>query len=302
LWDFGDGNTSNFQHPQHIYVTPGLYTVSLTATGPGGSDTHTKPDYINVHYPAPSADFIGGPTIGVPPLSVFFTDLSSGTIDTWSWDFGDGNTSNTQNPTHEYNAVGSYTVSLTVTGPGGNDDEIKLDYITVSDLPPMADFSGDPSSGFFPLTVNFTDLSSGGISNWKWYFGDGNTASTQNPSHVYENSGNYTVSLSLTGPGGTDSIAKENYITVLVGMEEISTEDLNIYPNPCHEFFVIRSKKELRSISISDLIGNIVYHEEIEDPAPFEQKISMMEMNPGIFICRVVLDNGQLVLIKIMKE
>ena len=302
FWDFGDGNTSATQHPQHIYSTPGTYTVSLTATGPGGSDTNTKADYISVGHPAPTAGFIGAPTIGAPPLLVNFTDMSTDSVNTWQWNFGDGNTSSIQNPSHEYQNSGSYTVSLMVSGPGGSDNEIKIDYITVSDLPPIAEFSGDPTSGYFPLMVNFTDLSSGAITDWKWYFGDGNITTTQNPTHTYQNSGNYTVSLKLTGPGGTDSIAKENYITVLVGVEEISTNDLKVYPNPCNEFLIIRSEKKLRSISISDLIGNIVYNELIECTAPCEKKISMMDMNPGIFICRIVLSNGQLVLMKVLKE
>ena len=301
-WDFGDGNTSTEQHPQNVYTDPGMYTVSLTVTGPGGSDSHSKTDYITVNYASPTAGFTGTPTSGLPPLSVSFTDMSADSVNTWSWDFGDGGTSNIQHPTHEYSLSGSYTVKLTVSGPGGSDIESKPNYINVSDLPPVADFSGDPTSGNFPLEVFFTDLSSGAITNRKWYFGDGNTSTQQDPVHTYQNSGNYSVSLRLDGPGGSDSISKENYITVLVGVDEHHTEYLRIYPNPCNEFLVIRSERTLKSVALADLIGNIVYEEKVKDPAPYEKKISMIEMNPGIYFCRIVLENEKLILTKIMKE
>ncbi|MEN8223953.1 MAG: PKD domain-containing protein [Bacteroidota bacterium] len=302
-WDFGDGNISNLQNPMHTYITSGVYTVSLTVTtASGGTDTETKTDYITVDYYPPTADFTTDVSSGVSPLTVNFTDLSLDSVDTWNWDFGDGNTSSEQHPQHVYNTAGLYTVSLTVTGPGGSDTHTKTDYIVVSDLPPMADFSGDPTSGYFPLLVNFSDLTSGAVTEWQWDFGDGNTATQQNPAHTYQNSGNYTVSLLASGPGGDDSITKENYITVLVGMDELSTDAIKIYPNPCNEFLIISSANPIRSFSMADLIGNIVFTEESHSPDPYKKKINMTDMNPGIYFCRVVLNNGKLVLMKVMKE
>jgi PKD repeat protein len=84
----------------------------------------------------PVADFSGAPTSGQAPLSVTFTDESTGTVTGWSWDFGDGSTSTEQNPTHTYTDSRTYTVSLTVTGPEGSDDEIKTDFITVNEPGP----------------------------------------------------------------------------------------------------------------------------------------------------------------------
>jgi len=84
----------------------------------------------------PTADFVGEPTSGDAPLTVQFTDESSGSINEWSWDFGDGGNSIQQNPSHKYLGEGSYTVSLTVTCPGGSDDITKTDYITVTTPPP----------------------------------------------------------------------------------------------------------------------------------------------------------------------
>jgi len=132
-WDFGDLGTSTAQNPSHSYAAAGTYTVSLTVTGPGGSDGETKTNYITVNpCVAPVANFSGTPTSGNAPLNVNFTDLSTGSPTSWSWDFGDAGTSTAQNPSHSYAAAGTYTVSLTATNGCGSDGETKTAYITVS--------------------------------------------------------------------------------------------------------------------------------------------------------------------------
>ena len=88
-----------------------------------------------------------------------------------------------------------------------------------------ADFSATPTSGETPLTVQFTDQSVGDISSWLWDFGDGSTISAQNPTHTYSSSGNFTVSLTIAGLGGSDTETKEDYISVT---REASTIELNI--------------------------------------------------------------------------
>jgi PKD repeat protein len=213
-WTFGDGGTASVENPAHTYASPGTYTVGLTVTSPGGSDVETKTNYITVTEPPLVADFSGTPTSGVAPLEVDFTDLSSGTIASWSWTFGDGGTSSAQNPSYTYAAAGTYTVALTVAGPLGSDTRTRVDYVTVSNPPPTADFVGAPTSGIAPLTVNFTDLSTGTITSRLWDFGDGTTSTHQNPTHLYPNPGVYTVMLSVSGPSGSNSATKFNYITV----------------------------------------------------------------------------------------
>ena len=215
-WSFGDGGSSTAQNPSHVYNAAGTYNVSLTATGPGGSDIETKVGYVTVGDPAPTANFSGSPTSGTAPLTVNFTDLSSGNITSRAWTFGDGGTSGAVNPSHVYNAAGTYTVSLTVAGPGGSDIETKVGYVTVSDSPstPTADFSGSPTSGTAPLTVNFTDQSTGTVTAWFWSFGDGVTSFAQHPAHTYTAPGTYDVSLTASGPGGLDVETKVGYVTV----------------------------------------------------------------------------------------
>lgn len=217
-WDFNNDGTpdSISRNPMTTYNAAGSYTVSLTVTGPGGSDTETKMGYITVTTPPPPvAAFSASPTSGDAFLDVQFTDQSTGVVTSWSWSFGDGGTSTGQNPQHTYNTPGTYSVSLTVTGPGGSDTETRNNYITVTvPPPPEAGFSAIPTDGDAFLSVQFTDTSTGAISSWSWNFGDGGTSTGQSPQYTYEVPGTYTVSLTVSGPGGSDSETKTDFITV----------------------------------------------------------------------------------------
>jgi PKD repeat protein len=172
---------------------------------------------------APVADFTGAPTSGSVPLTVVFTDASTGSITAYSWSFGSGASpasASTVGPhTVTYSTTGTKTISLTVTGSGGSNTKTRTDYINVLPSAPVADFTGEPTSGIAPLTVTFTDASGGSITSYAWNFGSGAdpaTASTQGPHSVtYNTEGIYTVSLTVTGPGGSDEETKTNYITVV---------------------------------------------------------------------------------------
>ncbi len=211
-WDFGDGGGSTMQSPTHTYTSFGTFTVSLTALGAMGNATETKPGYIVLTPSAPMADFTGAPTVGSYPLNVSFTDLTSGAVTAWDWNFGDGGSASVQNPTHTYAFVGTYTVILESTGPGGPDTHTKFGYVMVLPPPPVADFSASPTSGEAPLPVSFSDASAGIISSWSWDFGDGGGSTTQNPMHTYVSTGTYTVSLTTSGAGGIDIETKAGYI------------------------------------------------------------------------------------------
>ncbi|MEA3310681.1 MAG: PKD domain-containing protein, partial [candidate division WOR-3 bacterium] len=230
-WDFGDTRTSTTQNPTHVYDTEGTYTVSLTVRNADGEDTEVKTNYITVTSgPLPAADFTGTPLSGTAPLDVAFTDLSTENPTSWSWDFGDGGTSTSQNPTHRYNNVGTYTVSLTATNAYGSDTETKPGYITVisAPQPPDANFSADPTSGPAPLDVAFTDLSTENPTSWSWSFGDGGSSADQNPQHAYNTAGTYTVSLTATNADGSDTETKADYITVTEPLQAAFTANPSI--------------------------------------------------------------------------
>jgi len=131
LWDFGDGSTSTKQNPSNTYLSAGIYTVKLTAINIAGSTDEIKTDYITV-YIMPVAEFSVDKTEGKTPLVVQFTDVSSNNPTSWLWNFGDGNTSAEQNPSNTYSYAGAYTVKLTASNIAGSTDEIKTNYITVS--------------------------------------------------------------------------------------------------------------------------------------------------------------------------
>jgi len=163
----------------------------------------------------PAALFTAAPITGNAPLTVIFTDASTGAIDTWSWDFGDGGKGSEQSPKHTFSTAGTYTVILTVSGPGGEDTLTRVNYITVSKNAPKADFSADVTSGTAPLKVRFTGNSTGDITAYQWNFGDGSAGTEKDPpQHTYTQPGTYTVSLTATGPDGSDTMVKPAYVEV----------------------------------------------------------------------------------------
>ena len=169
---------------------------------------------------APNAQFTASPRDGPAPLAVQFTDQSSGTISSRSWDFtNDGTVDSTLvNPVFTYTNPGNYTVNLTVRGPGGSDTEIKTGYISVKEPASgvSAQFTASPRAGSVPLTVRFTNQSSGEITSYTWDFnGDGIVDSrVKNPVTVYTSSGTFTVSLTVRGPDGMDTEVKTGYLSI----------------------------------------------------------------------------------------
>jgi PKD repeat protein len=209
-WAFGDGHLSSNTNAVNTYSNAGTYSVTLTAVGAGGTNTFTRTNYVVVVAPV-VAGFTSGPTNGVAPLTVTFTNLSSGATN-YSWAFGDGNLSSNANPTNTYSNAGTYSVTLTAVGPGGTNVLIRTNYIVVAE-PVVADFTAGPTNGLAPLTVTFTNLSSG-ATNYSWAFGDGNLSINSNPLNTYSNSGTYSVTLTAVGAGGTNILTRTNYITV----------------------------------------------------------------------------------------
>jgi len=193
-------------------------TYSVIVSNGAGSVTSASATLIVIDGP-PVASFNGTPTIGEVPLSVTFTDTSTGTISNRFWDFGDSGTSNTTATTvvYTYATAGTDTVSLTVSGPLGSSNMTQFAYIVVTNPPPpVADFSGSPTLGGAPLTVTFTDSSSGTITNRFWSFGDGSTlnATTNAVSYTYNTAGADSVSLTVFGPGGSNVMYQPNYVIV----------------------------------------------------------------------------------------
>jgi PKD repeat protein len=165
----------------------------------------------------PSAAFTADVISGLVPLTVHFTDQSTGSPLVWKWDFNnDGTVDSTQtNPLYTFTASGRYDVKLTVINSDGSDEELKNSFITVDELPTAA-FTANVTSGTAPLSVNFTDLSSGNPASWAWDFeNDGIVdSSARHPTFTYSQPGWYSVKLAVTNAGGTDAEVKIDYIRV----------------------------------------------------------------------------------------
>ncbi|MFN2418010.1 MAG: PKD domain-containing protein [Candidatus Limnocylindria bacterium] len=200
---------------QSVNPTSGLVVLASDDT-----TDHYWHNYLPLGDPQPeplAADFNAEPRTGTAPLAVTFSDLSTGSPTSWLWDFGDGETSTDQHPSHTYTAAGTYTVSLTATNADDTDTKVEADHVTVAappSAPPVADFEASPLSGTAPLQVAFTDLSTGSPTSWLWDFGDGSTSDEQGPTHTYTTAGTYTISLTATNGGGTDTKTEADYVTV----------------------------------------------------------------------------------------
>lgn len=218
FWSFGDGGTSTLQNPTHSYTMAGTYTVILSAANAAGSDTETKTGYIIARKAAsaPVAAFVSNVTGGTVPFSVQFVDLSTNSPVSWVWSFGDGNASTLQSPAHTYLTAGTYTVTLTATNAAGSSTVTKADYIAASNVAtiPVASFVSSVTSGTAPLTIQFVDSTANSPTSWIWSFGDGEMSTFQNPTHTYNISDTYSVTLIATNDAGSDTVTKTNYITV----------------------------------------------------------------------------------------
>ncbi len=177
----------------------------------------TAPTVAPARQPLPSSVFTLSATSGYAPLSVTFHGPTGPSILTYSWTFGDGQTSNEANPTHVFTSPGEYSVSLTVSGPSGSSSYAQP--ITVdARRPPIAAFDASPLSGPAPLQVQFGNRSTGNIASFVWRYGDGNeNRSDMNPSYTYAAEGSYIVELVLNGPDGQSSASKQ----IIVSAEQI---------------------------------------------------------------------------------
>lgn len=153
----------------------------------------------------PTAQFTASPLVVCLEQSIQFTNQStagSSPITSWSWDFGDGNSANTQNPNHVYSAPGTYTVTLTVQASNGQADfELKSAYVTVNPKP-VPNFTTTANGCSLPVSVTFGNTTTGAVS-YVWNFGNTQTSTLQNPAAVnYTTAGTYNVSLIATNSFG----------------------------------------------------------------------------------------------------
>lgn len=208
-WQFpgGSPSSSTDANPVVVYNTPGTYNVVLTASNAAGSGSTTQTGFINVGV-APVAGFTSTTT----NTSVAFTN-SSANATTYSWAFGDGNSSAQASPVHTYVNDGVYTVVLTATNACGTSTSTQV--VTIVS-PPTAGFTVSSSNGCAPFVVTMNNTSSANATSFVWQFPGGNPASSTdvNPVVTYNAAGTYSITLTATNAAGSTSTAQTNAVTV----------------------------------------------------------------------------------------
>lgn len=281
MWDFGDGNTSTAQNPEHAYVTAGFYTVCLIASNFFGSDTTCQ--QVEVIFPPTAGFSYVEETVG----KFIFTDESLNNPETWFWDFGDGFTSMEQNPTHSYLMVGTLTVCLTVGNPVGSDQYCEDVEVVLS---PEASFNFIEVDGG---TFEFIDLSSNNPTSWEWDFGDGGTSMEQNPVYSYMENGVYTVCLKAANSAGSNTSCKE-VEAVVTSTDPLSVNrSMVVQPNPA----VTRVEVNLsgyrlagKKVRVLNLLGQQMFQAEAQNTL----EIDIASWGKGIYVYLLEDEDGSM--------
>ena len=217
LWNFGDGQTSTEENPTHIYEDPGLFDVTLTIVDSGTCENTISYPSLVEYIPYPNPAFTLSLSEGCMGDSIFLTNTSSGNAVSYEWAFGDGQTSTEFEPAFTYQSEGYFDITLTAINERACAAEIVLD-TAVAILHPIANFSAFPTFAFCPpLLVNINDLSIGNVVQWEWDFGDQSNSNLQYPSHIYNESGSFDISLAVWNNFGCSDTLNVTELVQLAG-------------------------------------------------------------------------------------
>ena len=213
-WNFGDGTTGAGASVSHTWPTSDDYIVTLTVTDEDGGVTTTS-STVTVGNVAPTIDSVSIPSTGVEAGTLSFSSTASddgGDALVYTWDWGDGSTTDGAVVQHAYADQGTYTVTLTVTDDDGGSASTSST-VAISNVNPQITSAVIPSSGDEAETLFFsatgTDVAADTLT-FSWDFGDGGTATGTNVTHVYDDNATYTVTLTLTDEDGGSATTSAN--------------------------------------------------------------------------------------------
>ncbi len=205
-WDFGDSTTASGITVNKNYNLPGLYEVKLKVTDNSGLECNYSYDTKILQVVESPVAFAGEDIIACSGEEVFFNAFrstdSDGIVNSFAWDFGDGTTGGGEKTSHVYKEVGVYNVHLTITGEltGECDNTDTDELVVIIEEAPLARFESVDSVAL-NTSINFNALSSDGrgnnITNYKWSFGDGTSATGTAAQHKYSQAGTYIVELTI---------------------------------------------------------------------------------------------------------
>jgi len=273
-WDFGDGDTSNVQNPEHTYLNQGIYEVCLRV-----EDTCYFAEtcqVVDVCTGPPVPDF----TCNLVEMTAFFQNLTSD-AQFFHWDFGDGDTSGLVDPVHTYSDLGSYQVCLTAWNNCGTD--MYCEFIEICLLPSAAFYYyADGSEVQFWESAQMTE-------RFYWDFGDGKSSEFSNPSHEYSQPGEYYVCLETINDCGTDVLCDWVYVD-FTGNPEIpdpETRRFQVYPNPSGGMVSIASEYQGRiKLSLVNLQGKVLMNRDLILDGN-DQYLDLSGFQPGIYLLRI---------------
>ncbi|BDV29518.1 PDK repeat-containing protein [Microbacterium terricola] len=219
-WQFGDGGTSTAPNPTHHYTAGGDYTVSLTVTDDDGATNTSQVPITVVANAAPVAQANWSAVNLAATFSASGSTDSDGSITSFAWDFGDGDTGSGQLASHTYDAAGPYSVILTVTDDDGATASTTLDVVVSepANSPPVAAFTPTVTGMSVAVDASASTDSDGTIASYAWAFGDGGTATGKTATHLYTEPGAHTITLTVTDDDGSTDTE-----TASVTVEEPST-------------------------------------------------------------------------------
>jgi PKD repeat protein len=237
-WNFGNGNTSVLQNPSNVYLSSGTYTVSLSATNAAGQSNNYSKSITVVA--SPVANFTVSTNSGCQSSQVFNFQNISTNYDSSLWDFGDGTTSSVTHPQHIYNIPGSFNVTLIAFNKsfGCSNTKTQTSLITVNPKPNLSFVVNDSITCDSAKQFQF-NASANNIVSWLWDFGNGQTASIQNPNYVYNDTGYFSISLNVVSANSCPAtVTKQNYIHIKYNPTPnvLITDTLGC--KPLHENFI----------------------------------------------------------------
>jgi PKD repeat protein len=322
LWDFGDGSTSDEQNPIHSFQESGNYNVSLTAKTQNIEDTYSFEVYVEDTSETVevndtlSAYFYTYSDSSENILTVSFYEYTNDQDVSRLWDFGDDNTSTTENPLHTYDTEGTYMVTLTVTN---NDEEVSYSQeVTVPFIQevtePIINEQDEDSTqyayfSYYYDSINtssliiFQNYSNGEFTEYNWDFGDGDTSNEENPQHAYITEGEYQVILTALSNDSSyvyslniyaytiENNIAENSSENTLGTSTMETSKLKVYPTIVENELTLELSNSVNSslnIAVYRTNGSIIYNSNVDmSSASIKTTINLSHLEKGNYIMLV---------------
>ena len=324
-WDFGDGTVATGNQISHTYTTPGTYNICMYEV-----DTNPLTTMCMTCTTIVIGNSLCDANFTVVPfgLDAYFIDMSAGysSATTYSWDFGDGSTSNLRFPTHTYSTPGTYNACLVVNNGFCADTMCQSLIVDSAIITPTFCQAFYVFTQLSPYQLAVVNLSSGTNLSFQWSFGDGTSSTAAYPIHTYSSAGSYQLCLTIADPSGctstycdTLSVDSSGFIIYrgmnagftinvmspdqLNGVKELSKDlSSNLYPNPASESIQINGIQELGNsirYSIRNITGGVVQQGTLTNKS---QTIGVQSLTGGVYILELRNEHNESSFARFVKQ